>query len=90
MSNEPRFSLRPTLGAWAPLLLVAETACEALGVELRWKTVSVSGDAVDEYLSLMAATPDTVEGRALRRVLSHLEATSEMLDPTTGRPRSED
>lgn len=79
--------LRPALGAWAGLLLVAEVACETLGARLSWKTKSVSGRPDDEYLSLMTSAPPTPEGRALLDLLDQLESLSERIDPTTGRMR---
>lgn len=80
-------TLRPALGAWAGLLLVAETASTAAGADLSWKTTSVSGDPAQEYLSLMATAPNTPDGTALMNLLDQLEAISERIDPKTGRMR---
>lgn len=87
MSEKTPPTIRPRLGAWAGLLLVAETACEAVGATLFWKTKSVSGHPDDEYLSLMASAPPTPEGRALMDLLDQLESISDRIDPRTGRMR---
>lgn len=81
-------TLRPALGAWAGLLLVAETASSAAGATLSWKTKSVSGDPAEEYLSLMATAPGTPEGMALMDLLDALESISERIDPKTGHMRA--
>ncbi|MHB1071741.1 MAG: antitoxin Xre/MbcA/ParS toxin-binding domain-containing protein [Gemmatimonadaceae bacterium] len=88
MSDHNRPTLRPTLGAWAGLLLVAEIACEALGTKLSWKTKSATGEPDDEYLSLMTSAPPTGEGQALMDLLDQLESLSVRIDPKTGRMRS--
>ncbi len=80
-------AIRPTLGAWAGLLLVAEMVCEAAGATLSWKTKSVSGDAADEYLSLMPSGLRGAEGRALMDLLDQLESLSDRIDPRTSRIR---
>lgn len=81
--------LRPALGAWAGLLLVAETACAAAGARLSWKTKSISGNPHDEYLSLTGhVRDDSPASRALLDLLDQLETLSDTIDPRTGRMRA--